>query len=271
MRNGESNCGDTRKSVCRNTWLVLILIGSLFRISSPLFGSDQSNLKPVVVRVVDDVTRLPVTHFTYNGWIETATNSGTLIGEGVRVESKDGGFEIPAPASCRITIEALAPDYIPGYNNHQNFEIRSDDLVRQIEVRLEPGILLRGKVRDKRTQLPVVGAIVVPRIFTPPMWSPDGKRRVRTDAQGRFEVRGVDVFGVQISHSNYATASLDFYGRDMTGERPGSVVTRDVYLETAKMVKGIVTSPAGQPLENVKVEDGGGKIGFFRKVCVQTG
>jgi Carboxypeptidase regulatory-like domain len=260
MRTGKSVCRDARIMGWQKSWVVLVLVASLFCRSSSVLADDPAGLKPVTVRVVDEVTLLPITNFTFSCWIETPTSPRTLKGESIPVVSRDGHFEIPAPASCKITIEALAPDFIPGYNNYKDFAVRSDDLGRQIEVRLRRGFQLRGTVRDKRTKLPVAEAIVAPLIFTPPLWTPDEKREVRTDGQGRFHVRGVDVSGVQISHSNYATATLAFYERDDKSERQGVTITRDVLLETGNIIKGIVTSPGGRPLENVKVEDYGGKI-----------
>ena len=237
---------------------IMILVGASFSIavSSSAGEKPQPSVKPVTVRVFDSWTHLPITNFAYSYWIVTAGTNRTAHGERIRVEPTNGEFVLPAPRSCKITIEAVPADYVSGYGTSQRFEIRSDDGERKVQVSLERGLTVRGTVRDKRTKLPIAGATVSPLIFTPPAVTEDEEKSVKTDKQGRYEVRGVSLQGVQFSDPDYATAEI---GSESLTNHLAAIITRDVLLEPAEIVKGIVVDPSGRPLANAEVEDYGGK------------
>lgn len=107
------------------------------------------------------------------------------------------------------------------------------------DVVLEPGVVVRGRIVDARTRLPVAGASV----------SDDHVRRtpeVRSDADGRFELRGVDdgTFGhnsLLVRASGYAPLTFHWTGSGL-GDR-------EVALElvAGRRVHGRVLDADGAP------------------------
>ena len=98
-----------------------------------------------------------------------------------------------------------------------------------------------------------------PIIFTPPLFTPDRKRAVKTDAAGKFTVQGVDYsLGINAWHPEY----LEFGrgGFEETGKKIGeNLYSAEIRLETGERLAGVVKDPAGKPLARVEVSDGAGK------------
>lgn len=151
----------------------------------PLTSQPATNpaVSPVTFVVTDHRTGKPVPEFSYNCWIETeAGNFTEWEDRWVPVHSPAGTFRIDAPASCSVNLGVRARDYTDGrsYPSYRSFLVKADDRERRFELRLTPGMLVRGTVRDADTGKPIAGATVSPLIFTPPGFSPDRERNVVT-------------------------------------------------------------------------------------------
>ena len=123
-------------------------------------------------------------------------------------------------------------------------ELRSAEH-RVHDVAVEPGVVVRGRIVDARTRLPVAGAVV----------ADDHVRRtpeVRSDANGRFELRGMDdgTFGhnsLLVRASGYAPLTFHW-----TGSGLGN---REVAMELSpgRRVHGRVLDADGTPRESAFV------------------
>ncbi len=146
---------------------------------------------------------------------------------------------------------AKAPDYIGGYPMLNEFVIKSTDKPRRVVVRLRRGITVRGTVRDSQTKNPIAGATVAPVIHVLPIWEPDEDKQVKTGADGRDEVRGVDpALGVSASHPEYVR-DLEFPDGKTTGPK------HDIFLKPKPglTIAVKVVDSSGKPLEGVMVSD----------------
>jgi hypothetical protein len=214
-----------------------------------------ADLKPVTVAVVDGVSGKPVTKFTYQAWYDAPDRSSRPEDDvWTAVDSPAGTIEIQAPRACRLSVTAKAADYIGGYPMLSEFVIKSTDDPRRVVVRLRPGITVKGTVRDARTKRPIAGATVAPLIHTPPGWHPDEDKQMKTGADGRFAVRGVDpAQGVSASHPDYIH-DLELPGGKATGPN------QDILLEPGQTIAVTVVDADGKPLAGVTGGDFDGRL-----------
>jgi hypothetical protein len=207
-----------------------------------------TDLKPVAVSVVDGASGAPVTEFTYQAWYDApGRRSPPNRDVWTRVVSPAGTFEIRTPPGCRLTIAAKAPDYIGGYSSFHHFVIKSTDNPRRAVVRLRRGITVMGTIRDSKTKNPMAGATVAPLIYKVPLRTPDEDKLVKTGADGRYEVRGVDPErGVSARHPDYVDDHT-FHDGKTTGPN------EDIFLVRKRRVTIAVTvvDSSGGPLEGV--------------------
>jgi hypothetical protein len=102
-------------------------------------------------------------------------------------------------------------------------------------------------VRDSRTKAPIAGATVAPLVFTPPSVSPDQDREVKTGADGRYEVRGVEPGNsVYVDHPEYVR-DPEFRDDKRNGQN------QDIFLKPAPTIVLTVVDSKGQPLEGATV------------------
>ena len=207
------------------------------------------DLEPVTVAVVDG-KRCPRDRVHVPGPVSTRrAQSPTHRDVWTPAASPAGTFEVPAPPAFRLSVMAKPPDYIGGYPLLKEFMIKSTDRPRRVVVRLRRGITVRGTVRDSRTREPIAGATVAPVIHVLPIWVPDEDKQVKTGADGRYEVRGVDpALGVSASHPDYIH-DLEFPNGKTTGP------DHDVFLERGVSIAATVVDADGQRLEGVTAED----------------
>ncbi len=210
----------------------------------------SSDLLPVTVAVVDSKSGTPIKEFTYQASYEAPGRESPAQGDAwTPVTSSSGTFEIKTPPACRLIVMAKAPDYIGGYPMQNEFVIKKDDVARRVVVRLRKGITVKGTVLDSRTKAPVAGATVAPMIHELPIWVPDEDKQVKTGADGRYEVRGVDPeLGVSASHPDYVH-DLAFPDGKTIGPN------HDILLKAGVTIRFTVVDGNGKPLEGVTVSD----------------
>ena len=88
-----------------------------------------------------------------------------------------------------------------------------------------------------------------PIIFTPPLFSADTDRTVQSDAQGQFELTGVDPnLGVEVTHPDYLTAdSIDPSGKQ---DAQGRFIA-SLELASGDVLTGKVSDSSGEPIHGV--------------------
>jgi hypothetical protein len=215
---------------------------------------------PVSVMVVDDKTRAPITEFAYTYGISTPTATfDPLLVRPIEVRSPKGTFSLLAPKSCQIELHLEGGLIIGGYPWEKEYALTAGMKDRKIEAPVTTGVLVEGVVVDARTKAPVAGALVLPIVFTPPLFTPDRNRSVKTDAQGRFKIRGIDpVWGINVWHTDY----VEFNPRGFAGvgqKATEKTYTARVELLSGDTIAGTVKEDSGKPLADVEVSDGAGK------------
>jgi hypothetical protein len=218
------------------------------------------DVSPVSFVVVDSKTRAPINEFSYTYSISTSTEKyDPLIVRPIDVRSKDGTFSLSAPRSCEIGMRIEGSTIIGGYGTWRKYVLTSDNKQRKIEVQVETGAVVEGVVVDSRTARPIEGALVSPLIFSPPGFSPDRNRGVRTDAQGKFRIGGISMpRGINIWHADYMEFKRDKFTKFGTKTSENSYTAR-VELGVGETITGVVKDASGNPLPDVEVSDWGGK------------
>ncbi|QEH39121.1 hypothetical protein OJF2_77330 [Aquisphaera giovannonii] len=224
----------------------------------------EDDLIPFTVTVVNERTGEPVRSFRYQMWYEPRRQGSRDADGWTQVESPDGILQLRLPRPCRLNLEVEAADFVGGHPELERMLLRSDDRERGLVVRLRPGIVVRGVVRDAETKAPIAGAKVAPlKLHGKEIWWPDEDRQVTTDAAGRYEVRGVDPeHGVAASHPDYAS-DVDFSKvrkvdniQDVFLKRePGAALTITVVDSTGKRLEGMAFD-YGAKSEGVSGHDG---------------
>jgi len=214
---------------------------------------------PVTVTVVDTETGEPLSEFTCKYWV--ATTRGLVRApqdEWVRVKAPNGTFPIEAPPSCEVSIWVKAPNCVDrGYPSYRSYVVLAEDKARRIVFHVVPGITVRGTVKDARTKAPIAGALVSPVIFTPPAFTPDWETSVKTDDQGRYQLRGVDPgLGIHAFHPDHLEARIS-RASDSFPTVTARTATAGFELKVGDMIQGVVRDPAGKPIQGVGV--GGGR------------
>lgn len=144
-------------------------------------------------------------------------------------------------------------------------QIRGDGQEARAAIELRPTCRLRGVVRDEDSGQPIVGASVWPMIFGDPdkneplIWptEPILPWHTLTDAEGRFELVDVPVYGCYV---------LDVSGQQHARRLvrvEGSSKPTEVRLSPAGRIVGSVQLADGKPAEGIAVWASGGD-GFAR-------
>ena len=219
---------------------------------------------PVTFVVIDEKTHTPITEFSYRYQISTtSTEFDPLLVRPIVVKSPSGTFSIPAPKNCRIDVHIDGGLVIVVPPWYQHFALTPETKERRFEVPVRIGVAIDGVVVDARTKAPVAGARVSPTMFTPPGISPDHDRSVKADAQGRFQIRGVDpTLGIEVEHADYAKNWRHF--ADVGQEVVQKAYTARIELQHGDTITGTVKDAAGRPLVDVDVSDGAGSTAESR-------
>jgi hypothetical protein len=142
------------------------------------------------------------------------------------------------------------------------------DGTKPLRVRLTPGAVLTGTVRDGTTHEPVAGAAVWVSvglgIAAMDRWDPDaGRVATRTDARGRFKLEGVGAGATMVS------ATAPGLGRVIRPNvRPGTAV--ELFLMPGAAISGVVRDEAGKPVKGAVVRAMPEGIGPFLPPAERT-
>jgi Carboxypeptidase regulatory-like domain len=215
---------------------------------------------PVSIAVIDDKTHAPITEFAYTYRIKKPdAEFDPLLVRPIAVRSPKGAFTLLVPKSCQIELHLEGGMIIGGYPWFEKYALPADMKQRRIEAPMRTGIVVEGVIVDAHTKAPIAGARVSPIIFTPPHFTPDRDHCVKTDAQGRFQIRGVDPFwGISVWHADYVELKLGGFekARHKIAEK---TYTERVELQSGDTIAGTVKDASGKPLADVTVSDGAGK------------
>lgn len=162
--------------------------------------------------------------------IDEAFRSTTTAGDGsFRLSGLPSGEVLVFAHSPSGAISLAVPELVAG---------RAHD----VDIELQPGILVRGHVVDDATGAPVVGATVRSTL---------NRSTVVTDADGRFEWGGYQEFELDflvVRAEGYGTFEARPTVRSGTAE-----ATLDLRLPRGVAVRGAFTDSAGTPLAHARV------------------
>jgi protocatechuate 3,4-dioxygenase beta subunit len=166
------------------------------------------------------------------------------------VSDKGGQFAVPALPGGSFVFTATAKGFAPGSSD----PVQLDGQVEKtgVEVRMEPGATLRGKVLNTAGK-PVAGARVRASVKSEGMrrrGRRGGVSQIFTDDEGAYELTGLprkahDVIAV---HDN---ASSEIQGANL-GEAPHEVEL-NITLDVDGLIAGIVIDTSGEPLPGAQV------------------
>jgi hypothetical protein len=212
--------------------------------------AEAVELKPVTLAVIDRETGRPVKDFSYQAWYDVPDRMSSPFGDvWTSVKSPNGTVEFNAPTTCRLSVRVKASDYVGDYGVVNEFVVRLADNPRRVIVRLRRGIAVGGRVRDSRTRNPVAGASVAPVVQRLPNWGPDDDKQVKTAADGRYEIHGVDpALGVCAAHPAYIRGHTFLDGDP-------AWLDQDILLTPGLTVTARVVDSRGKPLAGVKATD----------------
>lgn len=155
----------------------------------------------------------------------------------------EGAFEFSQLASGEYELCADVPGW--GLVFEHALEVRSGETT-ELELRPSRGALLRGRLTYVGSERPVVGALLraSPRVpGLPPEVEGCGERETTSDAEGRYELRGLAVgeVAVQVETDSGARARAE---RAVFEE--AEVLEQDFQLQAPGSLAGRVISEAGQ-------------------------
>jgi protocatechuate 3,4-dioxygenase beta subunit len=153
--------------------------------------------------------------------------------------AEDGSFRFDrlAPGTYRVSVvpdEAMRPSWL-------EIELVAGETTEKI-VEVADGVLLRGRVVDAATGQPIAGAEIGEG------WTFD--KMVRTDADGRFAMRG---YGASGYGEAYCRAEGYVKQVVLTRERKDDPLVLDFGLVPGQSASGKVVGPSGEPVAGVYV------------------
>lgn len=163
--------------------------------------------------------------------------------QGAALRATDSRFAFEEVPAGKWQVVVTAPGYQVG--RAAGIEVEEATTTEGVEVRLQPGSTLKGRVTEERSGRGVPEANVSVR-GADGAHSPGGG--LVTDADGRFEAEGLPPGKVFVfaRHADYAPGT----GSAELGERGGSV---DVALSRGGSLGGIVLSATRQPVAQAEV------------------
>ena len=243
---------------------VLLLLFTIAAVVAAWIGHDRRNSQTLVtVTVINSETGEPITECLYR--YSVATRHGVVDNTGydewLELKSDDGSFQFHAPRSCEVWVSAQAPGYLEGFGlGYTGQTLRRNDRERKVVLELHPGVTVRGTIVDQETKQPVPKAKIAPVIFMSPLFVGDRDRIVMSDADGRFEVIGVDeTLGIEVKHNDYLEMQFDITTRMLVAGST-SIYEAEVPLKVGETLTGTVRDNVGTPLAGVEVSDGSGKV-----------
>ncbi|HNQ23759.1 MAG TPA: carboxypeptidase-like regulatory domain-containing protein [Phycisphaerae bacterium] len=239
---------------------LLAALPVLVAAATTLAQAEQTEpLKPLTVVVVDAETGKPILVFDCFYRVEAASGYKAGGWEWIAAKSEAGAVTLDVPASCELTFAARAFGYVYDTFCIEQYPIMADDTVRRIRHPLQRGITVTGLVVDAATCEPVAGVRVSPTVFHNPSFDPDHDRSVFSQADGRFEIFGINptLGSIAFEHADYLEAGWYPYDFESDMTRPASDIT--VQLAAGDTILGVVRGPNGEPIAGATVDSGDGK------------
>jgi protocatechuate 3,4-dioxygenase beta subunit len=197
------------------------------------------------------------------------------------VHAADGAFFLEGVPAGRWTVEVVADGYAP--SRIAGVNVKAGDVTEDVEVKLEAGRAVSGRIVAGDTKRPVAGARVVARSASEPavfyylLGETHEPHVTQSDTEGHFEIRELvgDSYRVKVEHPQWSEASktVDLERADAQIEfrlDEGGTVIGTVILEGAPLAASIVTlkptdvAGATQPTERTATSDEGGRFRFER-------
>ncbi len=239
--------------------LEVVLVLATLVLQQP--ASKSEALKPVKFTVVDGVTKKPLNEFSYSFSItvpgEVDERHEAKEPARVDVKSATGTFVVPAPASCRLELDIDSPETVAGYQHNliNSFALLSSDAKREFVIQVEVGITVRGVVRDAAEKKPLAGATVAPIIDMHQARGPNLERAVKTDADGRFEVHGVNPqWGAVVKHPSHKS---HFIACGRPEARRGDPLLIDLKVGEAQTIRGIIRDDDSRGVQGAAISGWG--------------
>jgi len=241
--------------------------------ADPAAGGTEAALEKVAIkpegitisgRVVDAVTRQPIPAFDLQLKRPAPENDppwADVVHETVRNEK--GLFSYTTGSAGRHRFWVSASTHI---EKRASLDIDPGQRLAHIEIALDPGAALRGRVIDGRTGLPVPGALVGTTKYPGGgdlswvLFLGHGEHDVHaaTDGQGGFTLRGLEK-GTQTIAALHPAFAEGFVEAD-----PGAGEEIEIRLEQGYRLRGTVRDDDGKPVEGVLVKAWGRNLPFAR-------
>jgi protocatechuate 3,4-dioxygenase beta subunit len=182
-----------------------------------------------------------------SNWSQGATNERL----DAVISKKDGSFSIQALPQGSFRITARADGYAPGYSDLITLDGETE--TTGVEVRMEAGATLRGKVVNKSGE-PVPAARVRVSVAAGRARGPRGRgggvRQVFSDENGGFVLEGLrrKPHNVMATHES---ASSDIHNADLSVEPYD--LSMDITLNVDGVIAGVVVDSNDEPVEGAQV------------------
>lgn len=229
-------------------------------------GLDREVIEPIGLlisgRVTDMATRKPVTSYSFELWPTPekgkprATRSEMIY---EIVEDREGRFSFPMKRGGKFNLRIRSPVYVQRIDQIQISETKG---LADLQIRLDPGLSVVGRVVDAETKKPIPDAFVIqgsPKstglydrlcVRQKQQYLPFAK----TDSQGRFHLQGLKRINKPVSaaHIDYVEGCVDA----IPGE-PSDVI---VELERGFRIFGTVRDDRGMAVEGIIITVDGPSI-----------
>lgn len=232
-------------------------------------NAERVTLEPsgllIAGRVTDQATGAPLPSFDFKVY-QFKWSEGWSVALHETVHHEEGRFSFPLPEGGHYDLALWANRY--QMKRVKRLKIFEAPGKTDLEVKLDPGYAVTGRVVDDATGRPVEGAIVGPAVYA---WETDlVMLRIAnheqagtydyTDAGGNFSLRGlreVDYL-VAAAHPDYAEGSVKV--------EPGAAEPVTVRLKDGFRISGQAFDDNGEPAEGVLIRMYGDELPICRPV-----
>jgi hypothetical protein len=161
------------------------------------------------------------------------------------ITGADGKYKLTV-AEGQLLVAASEPSY-----STQSRYIDVGATGATADFQLVPGGVIEGIVRDERSREPVASILVEAERDTPAMFGESSRRRVTTNADGRFRLAGLRPGAYSLTAKG---AKLAAKGPTLVGLGVAEQVTDvEILVGTAPAIRGVVVDEAGAPAADVEI------------------
>ncbi|MFT7677335.1 MAG: protocatechuate 3,4-dioxygenase beta subunit [Planctomycetota bacterium] len=212
-------------------------------------------------RVLDSVTKQPLTSFTLNLRQGVANSDYSIKVQNTtkQVEDAEGRFELNAPMKGEYQVEASAPGYAPSFS--ASFTIEDGQELPGLSVFVDRGGSIVGRIVDSKGA-PIRGALI--KTNNNHWTGTDFDRSMgdffpgkatqlqgRSNANGEFSINGLTpaTYLLEIGQNEHSKTVL----KDVLVAVGRETNVKEIVMSTGASVSGSVRGPSGQPLRNATV------------------